>query len=98
MLFYPYGEPIDTLPVSKFYCYKTLTLKEVGEKEIAWIDKKFEGLKYKPYSGGSKNNIFHTYLLEKISKEKFVIYPVIWRNEGVIDKGKNTFTQKPYKV
>ena len=29
-----------------------------------------------------KNYIFNTYIIEIISDEKFVIYPVIWRGEG----------------
>lgn len=74
----------DTLCVKYLNNYKFSNLKEIRKKEIAWVDRKYANSKYKPYTG-SKNPIFQTYLVEVISKEKFVIYPVIWRNEGAID-------------
>ncbi len=83
-MFYNYKSKPDTLPISRLKDYKTLNLKEVRKKEIDWVDRKFAKSKYKPYSG-SKNAVFHTFLIEVISKDKFVIYPVIWRNEGIID-------------
>lgn len=75
-MFYDKNEKTDTL------CYKHLTdyhfsnLKEIDEKRRKWI---FDN-KRPP---ADRNGVFQTYLIEIISKEKFVIYPVIWRNEGV---------------
>ena len=83
-LFYPEKAAIDTLCILHLKEYKFLNLKEIREKEIDWVDRKFKDQKYKPYSG-SKNAVFQTYLIEVISGSYFVIYPVIWRNEGVID-------------
>ena len=86
MLFYPYGKRIDTLCTLHLKDYEFSNLKEIREKEIDWVDRKFKGQRYKPYSGGGiKNAAFQTYLVEAISENYFVIYPVIWRNEGVID-------------
>lgn len=77
---------IDTLCIKHLKNYKFLNLKEIRKKEIAWVDLTYAKSKYKPYTGGGlRNGAFQTYLIEVISNEKFVIYPVIWRNEGVID-------------
>ncbi len=53
---------------------------------------RFNTWKKKPHSKKDKlfqfydrNDIFKTYLIEIINNEKFVIYPVKWRNEGAID-------------
>ncbi|SHG74935.1 hypothetical protein SAMN05444483_1273 [Salegentibacter echinorum] len=83
-LFYPYTKKADTLCIEKLKEYCFSDLKEIEEKKNNWINKKFEGLKYKPYTS-SKNGVFRTYLIEIISEGEFVKYPVIWRNEGVID-------------
>ncbi|WP_175418943.1 hypothetical protein [Aureibaculum algae] len=53
-------------------------LKEIDEMRHKWI---FEN-KRPP---ADRNGVFQTYLIEEISKEKFVIDPVIWRSEGVVD-------------
>ncbi|CAM1339508.1 conserved hypothetical protein [Tenacibaculum aestuarii] len=84
LFFYDKKLSTDTLCNKHLKNYTFLNLKEIREKEINWVNKKYSNSKYKPYSG-SKNAAFHTYLIEEISKEKFVIYPVIWRNEGAID-------------
>ena len=76
-LFYDKDHKTDTLSTSRLKNYKTVNLKELREKEINWVDRKFKRLKYKPYSG-NKNAVFQTYLIELISEDKFVIYPVIW--------------------
>jgi hypothetical protein len=85
-VYYDYKQKADTLCILHLKDYKFSNLKEIREKEINWVDRKFKGSKYKPYSGGgSRNSVFHTYLIEVISEEKFVIYPVIWADEGAID-------------
>lgn len=53
------------------------------KKKIDWIERKFSELEFKPY-GGSRNGVFVTYLIEVVSDEKLVVYPVIWRSEGAI--------------
>jgi hypothetical protein len=82
-MFYDKKHTKDTLCFKHLKNYHFSNLKEIREKEISWVEKKYANLKYKPYSG-SKNAVFKTYLIEIISKKKFVIYPVIWRNEGII--------------
>ena len=77
-VFYNYKEKADTLYIKHLKNYKFLTLKEIDKKRHTWI---FEN-KRPPVD---RNGAFQTYLIEVISKEKFVIYPVIWRNEGVIN-------------
>jgi hypothetical protein len=83
-LFYPYEKLLDTLCVSKLKEYKTLNLKQIKKKHNNWIDRKFKNNKIKPYNGYFSSS-FVTYLIEVISEEQFVIYPAIWRNEGVIN-------------
>lgn len=73
----------DTLCYNHLKEYNFYNLKEIRQKEIEWVDRKFAEYKYKPYSG-SKNAVFQTYLVEIISDEKIVIYSVIWRSEGAM--------------
>lgn len=81
-LFHQQGKKTDTLCYRHLKDYTFLNdLKEIRKKHNNWIDRKFKNSKYKPYNG-YLNSSFITYLIEVISKEKFVIYPVIWRNEG----------------
>lgn len=77
-LFSPENSQLDTLCNLHLKDYKISTLKEIDEKRDKWI---FEN-KRPP---ADRNGVFQTYLIEIISKEKFVIYPVIWRNEGTVD-------------
>jgi len=76
--FYNNKQKADTLCIKHLKEYKIYNLKEINEKRKKWI---FEN-KRPP---ADKNGVFQTYLIEVISKEKFVIYPVIWRSEGAID-------------
>ena len=80
-LFYSYEQKTDTLCIKHLEDYKLSNLKEINSKEWSWYKKKFGG--QPPF--GNKNGVFVTYLLEVISKDYFVMYPVIWRNEGAID-------------
>ncbi|MFT4610747.1 MAG: hypothetical protein ACJA1H_000026 [Glaciecola sp.] len=58
--------------------YHFSDLKEINEKRYKWIfDNK------RPPAG--RNRVFQAYLIEVISNKKFVIYPVISRNQGNID-------------
>ena len=80
-LFYKKKQNPDTLSIKHLKEYSFLDLKEIEEKERKYYKKRFGG---NPWIK-NKNGVFHTFLIEIISKEKFVIYPVIWRNEGAID-------------
>jgi len=77
-LFYDKNEKPDTLCIMHLKNYKFTNLKEINEKRHKWI---FDN-KRPP---ADRNGVFQTYLIEIISKSKFVKYPVIWRNEGAID-------------
>ncbi|MDT0648476.1 hypothetical protein RM545_17445 [Zunongwangia sp. F260] len=83
-LFYADSLLTDTLPLIYLNEYQFSDLEQIKKKKRNWIEKKFNGLEYKPY-GGSKNGVFQTYLIEVISDKAFVKYPVHWRNEGAID-------------
>lgn len=80
-LFYPYSQPTDTLSLKRITNYHFSNLKEIDQKRNEWIERKYKGHKIKPYNG-SRNGVFQTYLIEVINDSQFVIYPVIWRNEG----------------
>lgn len=68
------GQSSDTLCYKHLKDYTFSNLKEINEKRYKWIFKN----KRPP---ANRNGVFQTYLIEIISEEKFVIYPVIWRNE-----------------
>jgi len=80
-LFYNENQKSDTLCIKHLKNYTFLNLKDIEKKEKQYYNKRFGR---NPWIK-NKNWVFHTYLLEVISKEKFVVYPVIWRNEGAID-------------
>ncbi len=84
-LFYNEKDQIDTLSIKhlKEYVFSN-NVEEIRKAHNRWIDKKFKNSKYKPYNGYF-NSSFQTYLIEVISKDFFVKYPVIWRNEGAIE-------------
>ena len=69
---------VDTLCIKHLKDYRFLSLEEIDELRQKWI---FEN-KRPP---ADRNGVFKTYLIEVISDKNYVIYPVIWRNEGVID-------------
>ena len=77
-LFYDSNQKTDTLCMKHLKDYNFSDLKEINRKRNKWI---FDN-KRPP---ADRNGVFQTYLIEIISKDFFVIYPVIWRNEGVID-------------
>lgn len=87
-LLFPNKFKSDTL------CYKHL--KNYKISTMLDITKKVKDFRYKTYKkrpksehdklfqAYDKNDMFQTYLIEIINKEKFVIYPVIWRNQRII--------------
>jgi hypothetical protein len=77
-LFYDSNQKVDTLCLRHLKNYRLSNLKDINEKRYKWI---FDN-KRPP---ADRNGVFRTYLIELISKEYFVIYPVIWINEGTID-------------
>jgi len=74
-LFYDETQSPDTLCVKHLDDYHFSNLEEIDQKRYRWI---FDN-KRPP---ANRNGVFQTFLIEVISKEKFVIYPVVWRNEG----------------
>ncbi len=81
LLFYDKENKPDTLDMVYLKAYKTLNLKKIDRKERQYYKNRFGRYPWIK----NKNGVFQTYLIEVISKEQFVIYPVIWRNEGTID-------------
>jgi hypothetical protein len=84
------GMKRDTLCVSELKKYKLTDENDIEKKADLWRKKNEKQLK-KEYGKlyrqafEYKNNIFNTYLIEKISPKKIVIYEVKFRNEGVIE-------------
>ena len=83
----------DTICISKLKKYKILSMEDIKSIEKKWREDRFkefqernkkEGKITLPYHIFDKNYIFDTYIIEVISKEKFVIYPVNWRGQGVM--------------
>jgi hypothetical protein len=77
-LFHNYKNKADTLCYKHLKNYNFLNLKEINEKRYKWI---FNN-KRPPVD---RNGVFQTYLIEIISDNKFVVYPVFWAGEGIID-------------
>ena len=80
-LFHKNEKKIDTLCFIHIKNFKLSSLKEIENKERKYYKKRFGRIPWIK----NKNGVFHTFLIEILSKDKFVIYPVIWMNEGVID-------------
>lgn len=83
----------DTLPIVKLKDYKFSTNDEIELLEKQWWKKNRQILKKKfgenccpPYD---KNYIFQTNLIEIIDEQRFVIYPVEWRNLNIISDGED---------
>lgn len=87
ILFYKNIDKLDTL------CYKHID--DYNISTIVDIEKKVREFRYKTYKkmpknkneklyqAYDKNDIFITFLIEKINNKQFVIYPVTWRNTRV---------------
>ncbi|HET8885296.1 MAG TPA: hypothetical protein VFM70_02985 [Salinimicrobium sp.] len=74
-LFYSFKKKADTLCIEYLNNFHLSSLEEINEKRNEWI---FNN-KRPP---ADRNGVFQTYVVEIISNNKFVKYPVIWRNEG----------------
>lgn len=82
----------DTISISKLKKYKISSIENIESIENKWRNDRFKEVQEKnkkerthtlPYHIFDKNYIFETFIIEIISKEKFVIYPVTWRGQGV---------------
>lgn len=77
----------DTLSLLNLSEYKISSMKDIEEKILTFrkntYKKRPPNNDDKLYQAYTKNDLFETYLIEIINKNQFVIYPVIWRNEGV---------------
>lgn len=82
----------DTICLSKIKNYKISSIDDVKIIEKKWREDRFKEVQEKnkkegriilPYHTFDKNYIFDTYIIEILSKEKFIIYPVTWRNQGI---------------
>lgn len=84
-----YQTKSDTLSLINLKKFKITTAEEIKKIEKKWREQKF--IEYKkskekyplPIHTFDKNYIFETYLIEIISENKFVVYPVKWRGEGI---------------
>lgn len=82
----------DTLTINELRAYKISSIEEIKKTEQEWRTEKFKDVQEKNKKEGGhslpihtfdKNYIFDTYIIEIISDEKFVIYPVKWRGQGI---------------
>lgn len=78
----------DTLSIKILDKFKISNTNEIKKIENNWRKKKFDEFKKSkekhpiPIHTFDRNYIFNTYIIEIISKEEFVVYPVTWRGEG----------------
>lgn len=88
-LLLPEGKKADTLSIEKMDAYTILTIKGVEKRVKEFRRKTFkkspESRDVKAYQFYNKNDIFETFLIEVINGRQFVIYPVIWRNQNIIE-------------
>ena len=88
-LIYSKGGKADTLSIDKLDSFHISTFKEVEQKVKEFRYKTYKksppNENDKAYQFYNKNDIFETFLIEIISSKKFVVYPVKWRNQNVID-------------
>jgi len=88
-LLYSKEEQADTLLMYKLDLYTISTFKDVNQKVK---DFRYKTYKISPpnendkaYQFYNKNDIFETFLIEIINDKEFVVYPVSWRNQNIID-------------
>jgi len=83
------GEHADTLWMDKLDLYAISTFKDVNQKAKDFRYKTYKknppNENDKAYQFYNKNDIFETFLIETINDKQFVVYPVKWRNQNVID-------------
>lgn len=86
---FPKGKKADTLCLTKFKNYPVTTMNEVEQKVKAFRYKTYKKSpphkEDKAYQFYNKNDIFKTYLIEVIGDGRFVVYPVNWRKQDVIE-------------
>jgi hypothetical protein len=77
----------DTLMIDSLKKYKVLRMVDIKKKVKDFREKTYKKLPMKSnrklYQAYDNNDIFETFLIEIISKDKFVIYPVFWRNQRI---------------
>lgn len=81
---------IDTLCISELEEFNLTDEGQIEEKAHLWRKRNEKKLKKKygtlyRQATEYKNNIFNTYIIEKINSKQIVVYEVKFRNEGVID-------------
>jgi hypothetical protein len=78
----------DTLDISFLESYSITSDDELKNKISEFRRKTYKKLPPKPnsklYQAYDNNDIFETYLIEIINQKQFVVYPVFWRNQGVV--------------
>jgi hypothetical protein len=89
-ILYYRGKNSDTLSITKLKNYKISSINEIEDYERKWKKKKFDEFKLKmekksniipkPFHLANKDYIFQTYIIELKSNNKFVLYPVEWRD------------------
>ena len=88
-LLYSYEKKSDTLPIKFLPDYPIITIKGVEQKVKDFRYKTYGksplGENDKAYQFYNKNDIFETFLIEILGNFKFVVYPVSWRNQDIID-------------
>ncbi len=84
-LLFPDKEKADTLCIPHLTDYPITTMEEVEKKvkdfRLKTYKKRPPNKNDKLYQAYTKNDIFKTYLIEIIGDDKYVIYPVTWRNQ-----------------
>lgn len=76
-LFYNANQSIDTISHNERAKYLTIDKKEIIRLHNLWI-RNPEGDKPRP--PGHRNDVFETFVLEKVSSGDYLLYPVTWLN------------------
>lgn len=80
----------DTLCINRLEKYQLTDENDIEKKANMWRKRNEKKLKKKygvlyRQATEYKNNIFNTYIIEKINSKQIVVYEVKFRNEGAID-------------
>lgn len=77
----------DTLSYKQAKSYKISTIEDLNKKiknfRIKTYKKRPKNDDDKLFQAYDNNDIFKTYIIEFINDDKFVIYPVIWKNQRI---------------
>jgi len=86
---FPSVKKSDTLSICQLKEYRITSIESVKQKVKNFRYKTYKKSppdeNDKAYQFYNKNDIFETYLIEILNNDKFVVYPVHWRNQNVID-------------